>query len=149
MNIAVLTVRQPWATLLAHGLKKFETRSWRTIYRGPIAIHASKTFDAESRHWAIQTPEIAELIARCGYRNANELPLGVILAIGNLVGCFHTGFVDDISPTERMLGDWSSGRWAWRLDDMRLLKAPVWVSGCRGVWRTEIPDHLLEVQPCP
>jgi hypothetical protein len=147
MNIAVLTVRQPWATLLAHGIKKYETRSWRTIYRGPIAIHASKTFDAESRHWALQTPEVCKLIAECGYRNANELPLGGVLAIGTLTQRRWTHqIVDTISPTERLLGDWSSGRWAWRLDDMRLLKAPVWLSGCPGIWHTELPDHLLEVQ---
>ena len=37
-----LTIHQPWASLLARGAKRFETRSWATNYRGPIAIHASK-----------------------------------------------------------------------------------------------------------
>lgn len=36
-----LTVQQPWATLLATGRKRIETRSWKTKYRGPIAIHAA------------------------------------------------------------------------------------------------------------
>ena len=30
-----VTVRQPWATLIALGMKRFETRSWQTKYRGP------------------------------------------------------------------------------------------------------------------
>lgn len=35
-----LTVRQPWAGLIAYRLKWIETRPWRTHYRGWIAIHA-------------------------------------------------------------------------------------------------------------
>jgi activating signal cointegrator 1 len=37
-----LTLLQPWASLVAAGLKTIETRSWSTRYRGPLAIHASK-----------------------------------------------------------------------------------------------------------
>lgn len=37
-----LTIRQPWASLIAHGVKTIETRSWSTEYRGPLAIHAGK-----------------------------------------------------------------------------------------------------------
>ena len=35
-----LTIIQPWATLLAAGKKRIETRSWKTNYRGEILIHA-------------------------------------------------------------------------------------------------------------
>lgn len=37
-----LTLTQPWATLVAIGAKSIETRSWKTNYRGPLAIHAGK-----------------------------------------------------------------------------------------------------------
>ena len=37
-----LTLHQPWATLVAVGEKRIETRSWSTDYRGPLAIHAGK-----------------------------------------------------------------------------------------------------------
>lgn len=36
-----LTLWQPWATLVALGVKTIETRSWSTSYRGPLAIHAA------------------------------------------------------------------------------------------------------------
>ena len=36
-----LSLRQPWASLIADGHKTIETRTWRTRYRGPLAIHAS------------------------------------------------------------------------------------------------------------
>ena len=42
----VLTLTQPWATLVAIGAKRIETRSWSTKYRGPLAIHAAKGFPA-------------------------------------------------------------------------------------------------------
>lgn len=44
-----ITVQEPWATLLAIGEKRFETRSWKTNYRGRIAIHASKAMTGEGR----------------------------------------------------------------------------------------------------
>lgn len=37
-----LTLHQPWASLVALGVKSIETRSWSTRYRGPLAIHAGK-----------------------------------------------------------------------------------------------------------
>lgn len=41
----VLTIRQPYASLIAYGIKKYEFRSWRTKYRGDILIQASKSVD--------------------------------------------------------------------------------------------------------
>ena len=37
-----LSIRQPWATLILHGHKDIENRSWATRQRGPVLIHASK-----------------------------------------------------------------------------------------------------------
>lgn len=37
----VLTLHQPWAALVAHGIKTVETRGWSTRHRGPLAIHAA------------------------------------------------------------------------------------------------------------
>jgi len=52
-----ITLYQPWATLVALGKKKIETRSWKTDYRGPLAIHVAKKFTGEQRmlcRWAKQ-----------------------------------------------------------------------------------------------
>jgi hypothetical protein len=40
-KMKAITIWQPWASLKACGAKEFETRSWATSYRGPIAIHAA------------------------------------------------------------------------------------------------------------
>lgn len=36
-----LTIKQPWASLIAHGIKDIENRTWKTNFRGRIFIHAS------------------------------------------------------------------------------------------------------------
>lgn len=43
----VITLKQPWATLIVAGYKKYEFRSWKINYRGKILIHAGKSFDKE------------------------------------------------------------------------------------------------------
>lgn len=44
----VITVKQPFATLIAEGVKEYEFRTWRTKYRGDILIHAGKGVDKEA-----------------------------------------------------------------------------------------------------
>lgn len=36
-----LSIKQPWASLIAHGIKDIENRTWATKHRGTIYIHAS------------------------------------------------------------------------------------------------------------
>ena len=43
-----LTIKQPWATLIMQGDKRFEFRSWQTKYRGDLLIHAGKGIDKEA-----------------------------------------------------------------------------------------------------
>lgn len=49
----VLTLKQPWATLIAEGYKHYEFRTWKTNYRGECLIHAGKGVDEEAmQHFA-------------------------------------------------------------------------------------------------
>lgn len=36
-----LSIKQPWASLIAHGIKDKENRTWKTNFRGRIYIHSS------------------------------------------------------------------------------------------------------------
>lgn len=47
-QMAALSIRQPWAWLIACGFKDIENRDWRTSHRGPFLIHAAKTLDEEA-----------------------------------------------------------------------------------------------------
>ncbi len=46
-----LSIKQPWAWLIVHGYKPVENRNWGTPFRGPLLIHASKTFDDDGYDW--------------------------------------------------------------------------------------------------
>ena len=70
----VLTIRQPWATLIMEGYKRFEFRSWNTKYRGDFLIHAGKTIDKEAKE-------------RLKKFLPEELPTGKILGKVTLVDC--------------------------------------------------------------
>lgn len=49
-GIKALSIRQPWAALIVNGYKDIENRDWggKPTYRGPLLIHASKTFDFDA-----------------------------------------------------------------------------------------------------
>lgn len=54
-----LSIMQPWSWLIVNGHKDIENRKWPTAFRGPVLIHAGKTFDGpdDAQEW--QWPEIA------------------------------------------------------------------------------------------
>ncbi len=45
----VITIKEPYATLIAEGLKEYEFRTWKTKYRGEVLIHAAKTPNNENK----------------------------------------------------------------------------------------------------
>src|SRR5258708_38990702 len=74
-----LTLTQPWATLMAVGAKKVETRSWPIRFRGWFAIHAAKGFPADCQQLCFAQPFAGGLEA-AKYRGPADLPLGTVLA---------------------------------------------------------------------
>lgn len=86
-----ITVIQPWATLLASGKKRCETRSWKTNYRGEILIHASK----KDPLWGISQMDDAaweRALLSLGiydeyFNRFEKFPVGVIVGKENLVNC--------------------------------------------------------------
>jgi len=109
-----LTLWQPWASLVALGVKRYETRSWRTSYRGRLAIHAAKRLvPVEGYAGAL----IAARLGEAGLR-LDSLPLGAVVATCTLVDCYPVeslwGELVDMGD-EWAFGDWRIGRYAWRL----------------------------------
>ena len=45
----VLTIKEPWASLIINGYKEYEFRSWKTKYRGKILIHAGMSVEKDAR----------------------------------------------------------------------------------------------------
>lgn len=143
----VLTLTQPWASLVAIGAKRLETRSWQTKYRGPLAIHAAKGFPASA--WALihQEPFRAALSAfdpPSGWGNIDPVPTGVIIAVVDLLDVIPTGnlgYGEYLSEPERSFGDYSPGRYAWVMVNPRLIATPIACKGALGLWET--PEGLV------
>lgn len=140
-----ISLWQPWATLIAIGVKRYETRSWPTTHRGLIAIHAAKS-NAGSLYCR-HTP-IATALRREGYGGFSALPLGSIVAVGQLVGCVRVESIRDrLSPDEREFGNFGDGRWAWELSGVRALAKLVPFRGAQGLFVVpkEVADTFLEL----
>lgn len=130
-RIRILTLWQPWASLIALGLKTYETRSWGTNYRGPIAIHAAKRPMDD-----LAQDVLAECLDAAGIDGSNiELPLGVIVAVSRLARCEETEVapLSDASAIDWLAGDFSEGRYAWKLDPTVKLGSPIPFKGGQGL----------------
>jgi len=131
-----ITLWQPWASLIAIGAKRIETRNWATRYRGPLAIHASKRVPWDIEAFYAEEPLPYALID-AGYETFADLPFGVVLATCRLVDVLPTTdeFLTNVLLTpEWNYGDYSPGRFAWLLDDITRLDPPVTASGRQGLW---------------
>jgi hypothetical protein len=132
-----LSVIQPYATLLAIAAKRFETRSWPTSYRGPIAIHASQGFPRKFQALIDREPFLSVL--RPYLDDQYSLPRGAILATATLVNC-HAVEILTLSDQERAFGDYSPGRFAWEFVDVVRLNEPAPCKGMLGLWA--VPEHV-------
>ena len=153
-----LSLVQPWASLLAGGAKRIETRSWGTAYRGLVAIHASGGLKPESRG-AWRMPIIRETAARLpepvglswntvleeliGEPRLEELPLGAVLAVGRLVECERITAENVPEEPERSFGNYAPGRWRWTFAGVVPLAVPVTARGMLGLWDWTAPTDVL------
>ena len=158
-----ITIWQPWASLLATGAKLYETRGWATKYRGPIAIHAATKDPMRIPH----TEELRRIVAGLGIDPWRDLPRGAIIATAELVNVWHIvyhpgldvdeakhidigaesltknkhdpHFGDYFVPTEKeiAMGDWTPGRYAWELANVKMLPEPISIKGKQGLWNWE------------
>lgn len=142
-----ITLAQPWATLVAIGAKRIETRGWATAYRGPLAIHAGKGLGPVGgkrglRALCFRNPFLKTLVdaginvpGLLGTDVGDVFPLGAVVAIVNLCDVHRAScLADAISQRELAFGDYSPGRYAWLLEDVQQLDAPARCKGALGLW---------------
>jgi hypothetical protein len=120
VTIRILTIRQPWASLIMLGLKDIENRSWATSHRGPLAIHAAAKCTAD---WS---PLIDDLLTR---DDVNALPRGVILGVVTLTECV-------TAHSSR----WFEGPVGWCVERPRVFRSPILH---RGQLALAYPSHEL------
>ncbi len=80
-SMKIISIRQPWASLIVSGVKDVENRTWSTRYRGPVLIHASRTTDKISDD---------EFQSRFEMAIPASLPRGGVVGMAEIVDCVST-----------------------------------------------------------
>ena len=142
MTLKALSLTQPWASLVVLGIKKIETRSWRTSYRGVLVIHAAKGFPRWARDLCGDYPWSLALTNH-GLSRPEELPVGALLGAVMVQNCLQTtsDLQAVLSDEERQLGDYAPDRFAWQLSHALRFPRPIPCKGALGLW--EIPPVEL------
>jgi hypothetical protein len=140
-----ITLWQPYASLLAAGIKAHETRGFRLPERliGQwVAIHAAK-----------RQPALLERLDRIcrrtlGHDYFRSVPRGAVLALVRFTSCKGTMLTSPAGYEDEIAGDWGPGRYAWRVGDRCILPAPFHIDGRQLWWRVtlEPPPDLGEDQ---
>ena len=120
----VITLKQPWATLVAEGIKKYEFRSWKINYRGEILIHAGKGIDLE---------------AMKKFSNLNlEFPHSRILAKIKILDCIKLNAKVNkaiINENKLVYGNKHDRTgYAWKLEVVEKIRNSQEISGKQGIW---------------
>lgn len=125
----VLTIKQPWATLIMQRYKRFEFRSWQTKYRGDLLIHAGKGIDKEA-------------IKRLEKYLPKELLTGKILGKVTLVDCVKMSpeFKEELLKENRDIYTKSSFQenYGWQIDNVQVFEEPIEAKGHLSLWEYNI-----------
>lgn len=125
----VLSLTEPFATLICEKKKMIETRSWKTNYRGELFIHASKTKISQNN---LTNMELMSLV------DNKDMNFGHIICKCNLVDCIYMTkeYVHNMEFNNRqeyICGIYKEGRYAWILEDIEVID-PIKATGKLGIW---------------
>jgi hypothetical protein len=143
-----ISVWQPYATLIASGAKKFETRTWApgSLHMGePVLIHASKRWaEAERDQCYDQEFYMALLRAKLrGLWDFDAPPLGCIVAVATFNSAWRSEeLLPKISAQERHFGAYGPGYWGWHFPEVKPIK-PVPYRGRQGLFSVSIDEQEL------
>ena len=127
----VITIKQPWATLIAEGYKEYEFRTWKTKFRGDILIHAGKGIDKKA-------------LPRFEHLNL-EYPTGCIIAKVKITDCVEVTEDVRCSLNEkdpivyRGIQDRSWDGYGFKIENVEKIE-PIYVNGKLGLWDYDYKD---------
>ncbi len=123
----VLTIKQPWASLIINSYKKYEFRSWKTNYRGRILIHAGKTLEKD-------------MLKRFDGYNL-DIDLGFIIGEAYLEDCILVTkeFQEKLRKIDSVVYSRSNHEemYAWHLTNIKKYKDKIPINGKLGLWTYE------------
>lgn len=127
----VITIKQPWATLIAEGYKEYEFRTWKTKYRGPILIHAGKGVDKKAME---------------KFKHLNlEYPVGQIIAKATITDCVYVDeeFAQEMYKKDPAVyglvikNEWDG--YGFKLENIEKLK-PIKINGKLSLWNFDYDE---------
>ncbi len=118
MTVRAISLKQPWANLIASGKKTIETRTWNTNYRGPVLIVASKAKVKDARGRVIE-------------------PMGCAVAMARITDCRPMKKSDRRAACLALV----SGKKAWILKNIKRVP-PVPIHGRLGIYRVRVSPAL-------
>ncbi|WP_375220561.1 2-oxoglutarate dehydrogenase E1 [Psychrobacillus sp. PGGUH221] len=134
---------QPWATLFILNEAQYETRTWKTNYRGSLAIHTSKKIDNS----VCNNENIQCLLSKHGF-NKENLPKGMIIGVCNLINCLKVTedaqgcvVLEDgriVSGNDYLLGDFRVGNYVWEVSNKEMLINFIPAKGKLGLWEYDL-----------
>ena len=124
----VLTIKQPWASLIMLGYKRFEFRSWKTNYRGELLIHAGQGIDKEA-------------MKRLQKYIPKDMPKGKILGKAKLVDCVKMSpeFKSELLKENKDIYTDSTFKenYGWQMEDIEVFDEPIEAKGHLSLWEFE------------
>ena len=123
----VLTIKEPWASLIVNGYKKYEFRSWKTKYRGKILIHAGMSVEKNARE---------------RFKEYNlEYYKGAIIGEAIITDCI----LVDVKFNEELIKinplvyatNNHTGIYAWKLENIKKYDKHIYIKGKLGLWNYE------------
>ncbi|MBR4830173.1 MAG: ASCH domain-containing protein [Bacilli bacterium] len=119
----IITLKQPWATLIAEGLKEYEFRSWKLNYRGELLIHAGAGEDKEAmekyKYLGLEFPH-KRIIAKVVVEDCIKLTPEINKEINK--------------SNPLVYGNYNRDSYAWKLTNITKIKNDKEVSGQQGLW---------------
>lgn len=133
-----LTLYPTWAVLIAIEAKRWETRSWPTSYRGPLAITCSARLNDDDRAF-FDDESYFPVLSAAGFRKITDLPLGCVVCTALLTQVCATAEIrGSLSAQERAFGCYDDGRYAWHLEGVERLDPVIPCCGNRQLWDIDL-----------
>lgn len=127
----VLTIKEPWASLIINRYKKYEFRSWKTKYRGKILIHAGMSLEKDAAK-------------RFSEYNL-EYYKGAIIGEATITDCIlvDTKLNEELRKINPLVYARSNHveTYAWKLENIKKYDKPIYIKGKLGLWNYEVGDE--------
>ncbi|MEM9597058.1 MAG: ASCH domain-containing protein [Acidobacteriota bacterium] len=146
--VTAVSLWEPWASLMAVGAKRIETRHWPTHHRGPLLICAAQR---RVEH------EIRDLLGQAAFRRglaplapgrlvtADDLSFGHAVALVDLYDCTTVDLLLSLGAvgSDLPFGNYTPGRFGWPTTGLRRL-VPFPVKGRQGLFKVRLPYDLAD-----